>query len=210
MPDTMMLGKRIALALLLLCILFTFCVSGAGCSSVSETTTPAISYKTYEMKEDDIRLKALQHPLFSFEYPECFNLVDLNLDPVPSINRDISVVYFTGEQVGFHKQYLSIFIVTPEYLKLLNTNDMLEYYLSLYTPVAEDITRKEVFVSGISADYLKAVGTYLGQQKSLRVAIFDHAGLYWAIQLIWYYPNPEPPEVQGYFDHVIETFKILE
>ncbi|MGD9143471.1 MAG: hypothetical protein PVG61_06470 [Dehalococcoidia bacterium] len=162
------------------------------------------------MKEDDIRLEYFKHSRFSFEYPEFFNLVDLNLDPGPFIDADISAVYFTSGQGMPYEPSLSIFIVTPEYLEMLNTNDMLDYYLYLYTPEAEEIIRKVMLVAGISADYLKAVETYMGEKMSLRVAIFEHAGLTWEIQMFWYYPEPEPPEVEEYFNHVLETFRILD
>ena len=215
---------------LFLLLLIVFCFMSICCFSCTGEND---KYKTYEMKADDIRLhECFQHPLYTFEYPEFFNLVDLNPNFIysipnlrgqlmggPPMDDDMSIVDFTCKQEYYGRSSLLVIIVTQDYVDMFETNDLFKIYLSEHTQFTEEITIKEMLVSGISADYMESFQT-LGKTKpqgnvevyrmSARVVVFDYADLIWAIQLFWFYHEPEPPEIEEYFNHVIETFKILE
>jgi len=205
-------------------------VSCAGCSNpnnkISDITT-VTNYKTFQLKADDIRLRYMQYPLFSFEYPEIFRLVDLNLvyeeQHAITMVSGISEVDFTVQQTDLPEPILTIRVQEPGFGGM---NDASRAFRVWTTNIGrpdntENTTTSKKTVYGIQADYLEIFGTmeeydigghfiYPERQRSFRGVFFDYAGLVWIITMSWQYLGAEPPEVEGYFEHVIQTFEILE
>jgi hypothetical protein len=188
------------------------------CPSCSEATTTSIGYKNYEMKSDDIRLTLFNHPLFSFEYPEDFQLVKINL-PYEGISANYSYVKFRGSSRG--SPVLRIAVQKPGFDGYSNASEKFEDQVTKATINTDNITIKKSLVYGITADYLEyfqitkeqeQIGEtlYLERYMSYRAVVFNYSDLIWEISMYLYYYIYEPPEVREYFDHVIETFKFLE
>jgi hypothetical protein len=223
--------KRFLLLVILIPILFAGCtgttttpvtdteVSGLVISSATTPVTPVTTYVYYEMKSDDIRLEFCNHPLYSFEYPSVFNCIDLNNQP-PNTGRmpmtyDESRLDFTVEQLGLPKPELSIIVQQPGYWEYHNASEKFNFFMSNSKSACSVVTNNTT-VSGIPAYYIEefydaAKSSYYPAYKgSSRTCIFDYAGLIWDITMNWNYNGTEPREIQEYFDHVVETFKIIE
>ena len=102
-----------------------------------------------------------------------------------------------------------------------NANEIFDDLLTAKTEVTDNVTVSEILVSEITAHYLESFETVEDtvvagvlidpeHQMSLRAVVFDYADLIWTISLAWSYQDSEPPEVEEYFTHVIETFRILD
>jgi hypothetical protein len=203
---------RLSLILLvaIIVLLFTGCLENTD----SHTVTTAIDYKTFTLKSDDINVRYFKQPLYTFEYPPEFNLADENLSNMPHIYSDQTRIYFTIQQYHIPESQLTITVQTPGQLEYKNAQGKFEYTRSLFS-TADDLSTKQIKVSGISSFYLKAFlshgdSEYYSKYKSShRYSIFDYKGLIWEISLVWVYQDTEPLEVQQYFNHIIETFKIL-
>ena len=218
--------KTIVLPLLLLIISSFVSFPGTGCSNPVETTitdftpkeTDIVTYKTFEMKEDDIRLKYLEHPLFSFEYPDFFNLADLNNMPGHPMTYDMSAVIFTylHDDPNLLDSYLVIGIESPSITGFNNASEKIEDLFSRKTTENGDLSIKEVSVFGIPGYYLESFRTDVVSPSprkynmSYRLIGFEHVGLVWTISMSWNYYDSEPPRIKEYFNHVIQTFKIIE
>jgi hypothetical protein len=226
--------KNVSFLLVLLVILFGLTVYNAGCTK-STSSTPALppdiftipqktNYKKFELKSDDIRLKYFKNPLYSFEYPEVFNLSDENLlrdEPTHIFHSEYSIVFFIIQQIDLPEPILEILVQNPGFLDRNTSGDVIKYLTSLQSTKWHDTNISTKKVAGIQADYLKTFSIreewrvqeqliYPEHYSSLRGVAFDYAGLIWVISMTWHYFESEPPEIQGYFNHVIETFKILE
>ncbi len=187
----------------------------SGCTGETITTavtTPTEGYEIYEIKADDIRFLWLNHPLYSFEYPKDFVLIDLNkMTSLEGVDLIKSKVEFMYEHSTLFIR-LSVIVDEPFPGYLGNAIDKFNYLVSTQNSSDDIIIKKILIISGINAYYLEYFKDpeKIGRKNSSRVALFDYAGLIWEINMTTYSPYPEPKEVQEYFDHVIETFKILE
>jgi hypothetical protein len=189
-----------------------------GCTgALDSSSTTAISYKTFELKPDDIYLRYFHHPLYSFEYPTNFNLVDENLSDFPHLFDDKTNIQFAIKKADTPYPRLSIIIEKPGNYGYNNATEKLEYFRSLHSSASPtDLNTYKIKIIGLTALYLEAFFShpeevdYSQYLSSHRKCFFDYAGLIWEIRLDWYYQGNESPEVQKYFDHIIETFKILE
>jgi hypothetical protein len=201
---------------LLLCVIITIVSLFAGCIKTTNhlNTTTAANYKTFVLKSNDIYLRDFDHPLYSFEYPPDFSLVDENLSDFPSTYYDQTRVLFTIQRSDTPKPQLSIIVQKPGKFGYHDAAEKFEYNRSRYL-LPDNITTKRVNVFGISSYYLEVFSShgspeYHLYQSSQRSCFFDYAGLVWEVTLDWFYHGNEPLEVQEYFDHIITTFKILE
>ena len=80
----------------------------------------------------------------------------------------------------------------------------------------DNITTKKTEVYEIPSYYLEA---HFIQEKGIlyskyrvlsRSVYFDYADLIWEIHLNWVYQDSIGQEVEEYFNHVIQTFEILD
>ena len=179
------------------------------------TETPGVMYKTYETRLDDVRFELLEHPRYRFEYPSIFNLVDINISWTPSVVGE-SRVEFSVQELGLPKPWLSVVIEEPGIFEYLDAHGKLEQWYSFEHRFTDNTSIGTASVNGLLAEYLKSFADigesrpYPAHQASARTVVFDYAGLIWEIRLTWDYHGSEPPEVEGYFNHIIETFEILE
>lgn len=198
-------------------------VTTASCSIkeyTDRTTTtykgPAIDYSTYEIKASDIRFECFQHPLYRFEYPSIFQLIDWNLADIPHISCNETKVQFTVPTIDIPKPKLSIIVEKQGYRDYNNAAGKLEFWQDYMRDFTNNITTKKTEVYGIPSYYLEA---HFIQEKGIlysdyrvlsRSVYFDYADLIWEIHLNWVYQDSIGPEVEEYFNHVIQTFEILD
>lgn len=182
------------------------------------TDIPEITkYKTFEMRQNDVRLKYLNHPLYTFEYPEVFNLVDLNKILDHPMVYGVSDVYFTiAQKPRLPWINLSVRIMEPGWCDYTDADSVLAEWISTAESYKDTIIRSEITVSGIQATYIETNGHrpkdvfYSTRNVSFRGIAFTHKDLIWSITLDWPYLDFEPSQAQEYFEHVLETFNILE
>jgi hypothetical protein len=223
LPSDMMhnntISKKIILSILL--ILVEMSNLNLGCGLTSDTTNSTnidnIKYISYQMNENDVRLKFLHHPLFTFEYPDKFLLVDVNKMPDYPMTYNISDTEFT------YKQYIpeQVLWIRIEKSGLFTENayEKIQNYVSLAEKQGDSYSQKTQTVDGISAEYFESqhFGIFLHTETDLirgyttiRKVVFDYSGMIWEIALVWNYIDTEPPGVQEYFNNIIGKFKILD
>ena len=231
MPRRMIISQ--CLPILLSCLILVVVCS--GCSGTKETitdktvdnetpvsATPEIRYKKYEMNPDDTRLIYLNHPLFSFEYPEEFNLIDLNHMPDHPRVYDISNIDFLIHQYPrpLPEIDLGIRIIEPGFAGYNDIDSVFEEWISTANSNGAVITTGEKTVSCLEAYYIETSGImpdhiiaghliYPEHQQLFRGVVFDYQDLIWSISLTWPYSESTPHEIDAYFDRILETFEIL-
>lgn len=203
-------GKDIKLSLVLFVILvFLPCTCCKTDNTPIRTTTPytgpPIQYSIFELEATDIRLKYFQHQLYRLEYPSIFNLIDMNLADTPHIYGDMTVVDFTVQQIDIPKSKLSIIVEESMEGYYLDAAGKRDYF---FHPVLSSVSETEVF--GIPAYYLESHYVFSEYQVLSRSAFFDYECLIWEIRISWCYHDSVGPEVEEYFNHIIETFEILK
>jgi hypothetical protein len=217
----MQITKKIKLCFTLffmICLITTLISGCTKTQTTSNTITP--HYRFYKMENGDIRLNYLDHPLFSFEYSEYFGLLDIYQVPQDTTSSKHSDVLFTIHQINLPEIILWVRVQEPWSDHYVNAGELLDYWVSEDGRFTDDIEINHIRVSGIRANNFKSfqvVKEGLAKETiaypynlSHRIVTFDNSGLIWEIKMFWFYQGNEPPEVQEYFDHVIETFKILK
>lgn len=197
---------RLSLVFITLC---TISVCFLGCTGGNKTTD--INFKTFEITVDDIRLRWYNHPLFSFEYPDIFILIDANEDPHGEVHHDHSEVAFYYRKSDFPYRYLGVTIYDPFQWEWQNAKDMAESMID--APEFKGLlTTKKVTVAGIEADYLEYSRKPRGSEEQMiyRLVVFDYSDMIWVIDMGTYSAFPEPPYIQESFNHILATFKILD
>jgi len=193
----------------LICVLLLIMVLCLGCAE--EPVTYNINYKTFVMPADDIRFRWTNFPLFSFEYPEQFAACASGneYDQVINYNRvDICFI----DVFHFLSPNLIVSIIEPWMDHYENANE----YANDWTPQPEnftgDIVKEKVMIVGIEADYVELwyIPSHSGGQEKERTVFFDYAGLIWQIWMSTYSGDPEPPEVQASFNHILDTFAFID
>jgi hypothetical protein len=188
-------------------------------NKVTSSNEMNINYSLYELKANDVRFRlgSIQHPRYSLEYPQIFKLIDLNqLREVP-LNSKYTRVSFVRNQPEFPESKLNISVQYPEYMNAGNAQGLLNIYISALSKY-QDVTflQDSVSISGINAEILKYVlydktsVMHTSFDESEYFALFDYKGFIWQIEMDWFFNNFEQPETGPYFQHVLETFKILE
>jgi hypothetical protein len=216
--------KNLLCPVILVIILLGLCVPSQGCSNntntISATNIPDTKYISYKMETDDVRLKYLNHPLYSFEYPDYFHLLEVYQVPQLTASSKHSDVLFTIHNTDLPETMLWVRVQEPWIAYYTDANELLNYWVSEDGVVTKDITTKEIGVSGIKAYYYKSFqvspdkykleNTVFPYNISHRFVFFDYSGYIWEINMFWFYQYSEPPEVEEYFNHIVETFKILK
>jgi hypothetical protein len=217
-------------SLLILSVVLTLCLS-LSCNQVAPTsghstalssiTTPNpdtdLKYQLFEIKADDRRLIGTNHPLYSFEYPKAFSLIDVNKLLDYPMNNNASIVDFILDQenTNLPEQWLRIRVEPPVPKAYTNASEASQYWVNIESKTSDNITTSTKTATGLQAIYLKSFyedqGSYRLHMTSFRMVTFDYAGFIWEIFLTWNYPyhEIEPPEIEEYFNHIIGTFKIL-
>jgi hypothetical protein len=167
------------------------------------------------MKSDYVWLRYFNHPLYTVEYPSIFG----------SFNENACKSHFLGDTVAMGSSRFSLFYerdyaVVSQFYVTVEKNDN-----KWVMPSSTNSTTKKITVSGITADYyLETVqpvytdltgfassNTYKSKIRvSWRRASFWCDNLFWTIGMNWYFESAEPREAQLYFDHIIDTFKIID
>jgi hypothetical protein len=219
-----MLGiGRISRIIALPLIIIAVALSNTGCNTdkfPERTPTvykgPEIQYSTYEIEATDVRFGCFQHPLYRLEYPSIFNLVDENLADIPHISCDETQVDFTVQKTGIPKPTLSIIVGKPGHREYHDAAGALDFWIDEISEFTDNFSVKKTKVMEIPAYYLEAHFIqdkeifYSKYQAISRSVFFDYADLIWEIGLDWCYRGLQTPEVEEYFNHVIEAFEILE
>jgi hypothetical protein len=213
-------AKHVKPSQIILVVFLLFVISISGCakaSAVPDTTTnisSKIDYSTFEIQSHDIRFTYFKHPLYRFEYPSIFEIINNEL-----VERDYNqtkVLFYVQEKI-LPKSRLRVVVQNPaqEDLQYHNMDEKLEFF-KLNSRYANSFVSNNTTISGIPAYYTEAFfnvpkTSYEPEhQGSSRICFFDYAGLMWEISIDWHYQGDEQIEVKEYFSHVIETFKILE
>lgn len=207
-----MVKNKISVTLSLSFILSILILFLPGCKNenTNQTEIPQSKYYTYEMKADDYRLKRINQPLFSFEYPIAYGIHVYDIEP--------DVVIAGQSELGFwcYKQdspYLSLYVKVNE-LSASNYDNEKNYYINRWFSGSsvDNSTMKKVMVSGIEANYFASTPNPSDFRKQYihRLVVFDYAGLMWQIYMMTYSTYPEPLECQESFNHIINTFKLLD
>jgi hypothetical protein len=192
----------------------------ATVSTSTSLENPALIYRQYELKPDDVRFRPMvqddfiKPSLFSFEYPEIFGLIDLNQMEDFGLHALFSDIDFTYGQPSLTKCHITITFQKPGFLKRYTPQDV----IYAYEDAAENITSLQestITVFGIESLYMKytrdsPVDSSVPSKLSLRITAFEYNSMIVYINLFWHYFENEPPEVEQYFKHAIETFRFLE
>jgi hypothetical protein len=217
-----MMFHRIPRVFVIPLVILAVSVSNTGCDKdeLTERTTtvykgPAIEYSNYEIEETDIRLKAFQHPLYRLEYPSVFNLVDENLADIPHHSSFETIVQFTVPQHNYiSKSELLVIVEKPGNREYQDAAGKLDYWADSRDS-ADYLSIERTKIVGLPAYYMEShsiefEGSGLEYEIFSRAVFFDYEDLIWVINMYWIYRSTVPPEVEEYFNHVIETFEILD
>lgn len=194
-----------------------------GCSNSARNC----SYKEFAFHEDDVRFSVEghvihEHPLFTFEYPQCFNLIDLNALPDIVYDTGVTDVSFIRRGTGELKLLpvetsISVIVEKPASWRDTDARAAIEKALSYYE--ADEnfkvLERESISVIGLSAEYVSFSTSMPYSNPSIpthnrlvRLVTFDYAGFVWKIELVCF--EEEIQETQAYFDHLLETFRVLD
>lgn len=193
-----------------------------GCSNSAHNC----SYKEFAFHKDDVRFRLggviLEHPLFTFEYPQCFNLIDLNVLPDIVYDARVTEVRFTRQGTGELKllpvfSSIDVKVYKPGLYGDTDARTAIEKELSYYENDEnfKVLERKSISVAGLSAEYVSFSTSMPYSNPSIpthnrlvRLVAFDYAGFVWKIELACF--EEEIQETQAYFDHLLDTFRILD
>jgi hypothetical protein len=193
-----------------------------GCSNSARNC----SYKEFAFQKDDVRFRLggviLEHPLFTFEYPQCFNLIDPNTMPDIEYDTRVTEVEFTRQGTGELKRIpvkssISVRVYKPGLYGDTDAKTAIENELSGYEADEnfKGLERDSISVAGLSAEYVRFSISRLFRDRGspthnrlVRLVAFDYAGFVWKIQLVCF--EEEIQETQAYFDHLLDTFRILD
>lgn len=210
-----------ALILILVCVLVV--VSCSGCSHGEETSdnaeAPIVPDKDYIDDEEvtpGYKLFILREGVghFSFEYPDDHEQGSLD------IYSDITFVTFHRSLTEdiYYDSTFSIIIFQAGKFNFPNANTALEYDILLNNKATKDfqiLERSSINIGGVEAELLvnscfpeKEFGGFTTKIQKNRDIYFNHKGYIWDISMI---TMEEVAEVaQTYFDHMLETFKIID
>jgi hypothetical protein len=187
-----------------------------------ETVIPVNEYKTFEIKAGDIGFAYFQPPIFKFEYPSIYKLIEKNSWDMLENSGTITSVNFRFQNEDIPESVLGVFIRTPghdpspehDQFHFKNAKEMYEWEtINSNMPYLATIITGNMTVSGITAYYVEmhfdANMLEFEHPCIVRQCIFDYAGLIWDIGINCFYLDEEPPIIKEYFEHFIDTFEIL-
>jgi hypothetical protein len=196
-------------------------LSFLGCEK-QFTNNPGNKYKQFVLAADDIRFRigTIKHSRYSFEYPTIFNLVDLNKIPDVVMSGQYTEVSFTHKEAGYPESVIYVDVMLPDYNNAVSASNLANDITNFAENEGYGLTSKPLSVSNINALYLKyywhattttyGVANYIAHEESNRIVVFDYRGFIWRIGLNWNFNGDEPTEIEQDFQHIIDTFKILE
>ena len=202
--------------MLILLLLLVILMAG-GCNSSSNITD--CSYTIFTFPKDDFRFRDKtniihEHPLFSFEYPQCFGWANVN----DVFNSDVTVLSF--HRNGNSQRESSSIYVTVQRMGYDNEVDAKSVVENLISSVKEKkdfkiIDRKSIDIDNLAADYVsfyyfvpKQEGVEISYSNFGILAAFDYKGFIWKIRMGC--PEKESQEITQYYEHLRKTFKILD
>jgi hypothetical protein len=173
--------------------------------------TPCSSYAKYELKSNDARVIMLPYDLFlfSFEYPCCLYFLDTFGHDFQFLQKQYSMPYNQVDIIVFKTGSWGI-ESAKEQIETLQARDLNNGDIQIHITNSADMK-----ISQNKAYYYYCQLTnphdpnYPQYNSSCFYATFDYGDLICRIQLLWFYHGDEPPEIKGYFDHIISTFTIL-
>ena len=186
-------------------------------------------YKLFAFKEDDIRIRViggviLEHPLFTFEYPRCFELIDLNRMPdIAHYRSYVTDVTFLRrvEDKLFFEEFISVVVHRPGVWGDTDAKTYINNVINMYSspPDYENfqlIQKTSINIDGLPAEYISfsyhtptSEGTsYPPYDRVVRLVSFDYDGFLWKLRFDCYTESAEETEL--YFNHLIETFEFIE
>lgn len=209
--DKSFIPAMCALALIFCIFSFSGCVkTGADpFTTTSSDSTIEGAFSTYMLSAEKKSLSWCNHPLFTFEYPSVFSLVDEY--EIRSVNwLDRSEINFVCSMSGTPYKQLNITVLKPadnDYQHYDNAHDRLENWLGETTKFGEYPNFKEVYISGMKAYYAESSPT--PNNETYRLILFDFEDLIWEIVMITNSSFSEPKEIQQAFDHIVSSFHFL-
>jgi hypothetical protein len=212
------------LALLSTLIFLVPCISCNIPPITVSPTTESCSYKIFTLSNDDIRFKLdgyifQEHPLYSFEYPGCYDLVK---GPGTDFGKRVTVTMFTRDGQGELKKITDKSMINVRVMDLgqLNPLATIDDLISRQTSdqTFKVLERKSIEVNGIQAEYYAfrytqaAVPfnytTVPSYEVLVRFACMDYKGFRWEIVFNGF--EEEDQETSIYYQHLLDTFKILD
>lgn len=212
----------ILLALLLLIALIT-----TSCGENSVSASPG-DYAAFKFGGDDVRFKLRgtllhEHPLFTFEYPSSFTY-NYNEDEI-LLNMRMTLVTFERQVQGFSESFpktgLTVSVHEPGLWNDTNARTTIENTINYHSsePDFFVIERTSTSVAGSNAELLsysfhQPVREVFGStpipeyNEIVKFVCFDYQELIWRICLNCV--DEELPETEIYFQHVLDTFQIIE
>jgi hypothetical protein len=211
--------RRRNLFLLTLYITISLIALIIGCRG----NTTNCTYIEFAFSKDDPRFSVPDHvihklPLFTFEYPSCFSEV-----PITDDIGDAGITYIAflravkGKLHTTPESALVVIAETPASWRDTSGSDAIEKELSAHEK--EDsfnvIERKIVDIVGLPVEYMmysfhvpvqEGFG-FPAYDRVVRFASFDYNGFVWKIEAASI-PD-ESQEMENYFNHILQTFKIL-
>jgi hypothetical protein len=180
-------------------------------------------YTFFKFKEDDIRFRLrgnviYEHPLFTFEYPRSFGLVDYNKIDFGLVNN-ITELWFTrpgkNKPDSLFLSEIRIQVHKPwpgqENIDSVIAAKMKEHRNDANFNILEEGNK---IVSGNNANYVYFL-CYHPDDISLNLPLYDRIdrflcfelkGFLWTIEMVTF--KDEDEEVAPYYQHLIDTFTI--
>ena len=206
--------------LLLAGILLALAASCIGCSN----NNTSCEYTTFILEENNPRLSNEGHALFSFEYPQCFNEVPLS--DVWGF-EGITDISFTREGTGRYKNGNFLRIgVTVHRAGMFGDTDANATIENVIFDVSTDeniedlliLDRSSINIAGLTAEHIhysfhnSRFQYAYPYDNRVKLACFVYDGLLWKIEFIYgpEYDEERQEEVEAWFDHLVETFEILD
>jgi hypothetical protein len=184
-------------------------------------------YKAFAFGEDDVRFTIggviLEHPLFTFEYPCSFGLVDINRFPDFVYSSDVTAVDFTRYEEGntFPEETIELRVHKPGIWGDTDAKTSVDNVIASDSgnPDYQNfqiLERTVVNVDDIPAEYVtysyhrpaKEGFGFSTQERVIRFVAFDYEGFLWKLKMNCFVESAE--ETEPYFDHLIETFDIIK
>jgi len=197
-------------------------------ASINITSCTFSEYSMYTLNKDDIRFDMggviLEHPLFTFEYPKCFGLVDINKFPDIVYNTNVTHIQFHRDLEGIAGPYESINIWIHKPGTWLwedaNAKEAIDNKIvsDRNNPYHQDFQiheRETLNIAEIPAEYVmysyyrpeKEGRGYSPYSRTVRFVAFDYNNLIWKFQMDCFVESTE--ETEPYFQHIIVTFQFL-
>jgi hypothetical protein len=195
-------------------------------------TTPVISTSTfenqslnlplewseYEISPNDVRyqFEIYHFPRFKVEYPKIFKLADINKNPFPHFNAEYTDIAFlcnSGYQ-QLPRGEIRIAIYKPGVWGYNTISDLVKGFGLEFTQYSRVESSMEI--DGIQSTLVKYYNHEINvdgvatTSTLCKFAVLEYQGYFWQILLFWTFETQEPPEMDLYFIHLVETFHFVD